>query len=133
MGTRALVKVKDREGNTLVAVYRQYDGYPEALGMDLCRIVGKRRLCNGLVPGEEHKYFNGMSELAAVIVTELKGSQHGNVYIELPTTADAGQAYTYYVRPDDVNIRIEVADEGGGYIFEGSRDQMLEWIAKGCE
>ena len=73
MGTRALVKIKDR-GNVLSTVYRQNDGYPDGLGQEIKKILngGKSRIINGISGQSSPAYFNGMGCLGAYLIGELK-------------------------------------------------------------
>jgi len=98
MGTRSLTKVYDESGELLVTIYRQYDGYPSGMGVDIATVLDGRELVNGIPCGEGHvTVLNGMDEAAAVLVHGLKNPcPSGNVYIVAGT--DHGEEYTYEVR-----------------------------------
>ena len=88
MGTRSNVSIID--GNREICrIYRQFDGYPEGMGLDLAGLCD-RKLTNGIRGGEKPETYvtsNGMRELAAQIVTGLKtASPVGNVYLEEPNS-----------------------------------------------
>lgn len=91
MGTRSVTRFFD--GNhELVRVYRQYDGYPEGMGVDLAKLCDVR-ITNGIGAetfdrgtGERVRKdatVNGMGELAALVIMGLKQENLvGNIYIE---------------------------------------------------
>ena len=97
MGTRALIHVKDDEGeNTLVTIYSQYDGYPTGLGADIKRVLGERTLVNGY--NSPDTQCNGMGCAAAMLIAELKAGC-GGVYIYKPDSADVWEEYVYTLSP----------------------------------
>lgn len=134
MGTRSTLHIKDDDGTNLVSLYRQYDGYPTGMGMEIKTALnnGQVELLNGFdsdsfIP----KNFNGMACLGAFIIGALKGvkadvenytfkgatGQIGGIYL---TTPDDRQAYDYFLAPtkdgSTVNMRVET---GGREIFNG--------------
>lgn len=101
MGTRSLVEFQEFDGTVLCTVYRQFDGYPDGMGLDLCEIIGDGRLKNGfgmddVIP----QTFNGMGCLTAYVIGKLKGNAIGNVYIEKPGVRNIGEEYVYIIKPD---------------------------------
>jgi hypothetical protein len=106
MSTRSLTHVH-RDGvdsPVIVTIYRQCDGYPSGLGMDLFGILGKSRLVNGLSRGEKTPaFFNGMGCMAAYLVGQLKGNDIGGVYIFEPHASGVMEEYIYdvYKQPGD--------------------------------
>jgi len=101
MGTRCLTYVFDEECNPIVCVYRQFDGYPEGHGEDLKSILLGIPIVNG-IPAESRNrlLFNGMSELAVLLVYGLKDQYpRGNIYLVPPTwpPEDHGQDYIWVV------------------------------------
>jgi hypothetical protein len=119
MGTRGALYIMDDDGSTLVHIYRQSDGYPEANGMggDLARICNVR-LVNGYQGGATTKtQANGMGCLAAKIIMGLKDGVYskeynpgrtGGIYIaplnERPEDTDS--AYVWFVRPNGTEVLI---------------------------
>lgn len=92
MGTRSLTYVFDDDGVPVVCIYRQFDGYPEEGGHG-AELVG-------LLSGELSSGFNGVDELAALLVTKLKEKHwNGNIYLAPPSwpPTDAFQEYEYFV------------------------------------
>lgn len=134
MGTRSTLHIKDDDGSHIVSVYRQMDGYPTGMGMDIKTALnnGQVELRNGFGGGDAiPKNFNGMTCLGAFIIGALKGvkadvenytlkgatGQIGGIYL---TTPDDRQAYDYFLAPtkdgNTVNMRVET---GGREIFNG--------------
>lgn len=46
MSTRSIVRVFSGP-DEICTIYRHHDGYPSAMGADMVRIVGQRRIVNG--------------------------------------------------------------------------------------
>lgn len=98
MGTRSIVTViSEHDNKPLVAIYRQYDGYPSGMGNDLKKILndGDVTLLNGFNGQSCPSHFNGMGCLAAYLVGELKNKTLGNVYL-YPLGSEEGYNYTLY-------------------------------------
>jgi hypothetical protein len=90
------------DGNQIIlSIYRQYDGYPDGLGNEVAKFVGKLRITNG-ISGDDKNTANGMGCLAAQLVKKLK-EQVGNVYIRDTGPESHGEEYSYtlYERGDD--------------------------------
>lgn len=108
MGTRSNLRVKDDSGNVLVTVYRQFDGYPTGMGNDIKEYLndGDCIIVNGYqMDMENPEYFNGMGDLAAYLIGQLKltpAQKHGhlktigNVYI-YPPEHEPGTGWEEYV------------------------------------
>jgi len=130
MGTRALTFVYDERGNTILNLYRQYDGYIEGHGAELAEFLAGKTLVNGF--GREEKGIaNGMGCLAAQMVAHFKDSV-GGFYIHSVFETDCGQDYEYHVYKDRVEVR------GPGSIFNpGPNDNLFKgtWaeFAKFCK
>lgn len=106
MGTRALTVIKEEDGKDICVIYRQFDGYPSGLGLDLKTILTKGPLVNG-ISGSGHCY-NGMGCLAAQVIGALKEGRPGNVYVHPANTRNCGEEYTYIVYPKDRQIHLTV-------------------------
>jgi hypothetical protein len=119
MGTRALTRVF--EGDTeLVCIYRQFDGYPDGLGEELRDFCAKKKVVNGISSKHEPgTVANGAGCLAAMLVTHLKGSRAGNVYIHPVGSKACGEEYEYHVKCPSY----DVIDENGPQpiVVEGFR------------
>ena len=83
MGTRSTTTILDENGNRLLCIYQQYDGYIEGgVGEKLIRLLEGRRVVNGYtMDDKERRNFNGMSCLAAQVVSDFKNGI-GDVYIQ---------------------------------------------------
>ena len=104
MGTRSQTHVKDEHGRTLVTIYRQYDGYPSGMGVDLASFADSGPLVNGISPGQRN-VFSGMGCFAASLIKELKEGP-GGIYIHRPNSKDYWEEYTYEIRPFNNIIHI---------------------------
>jgi hypothetical protein len=125
MGTRALIKIKD-EGKTIVAIYRQMDGYPSGLGAEIKKLLndGDTRVINGYQSDKlSPKYFNGMGCLAAYLIGGLKifgygeisRNPIGSVYIVPPNSLNEEYTYTISTKDDgEVYLKIEGDEKYNG-------------------
>ena len=98
MGTRCGTVIRDRNNDIIAFVYRQFDGYPSVHGEELKEILNKPiRNGIGLEPG-----FNGMGEVAAVVIQKLKNEYpEGNIYVFPPDQYQTMDFldYTYEILP----------------------------------
>ncbi|RLI40746.1 hypothetical protein DRO59_08600 [Candidatus Bathyarchaeota archaeon] len=100
MGTRSLTYVFGEECKPIVCVYRQFDGYPSGHGEDLKSILSGIPVVNGIPVKSENRLFNGMEELAAVLVQRLKEEcPRGNIYLIPPVwpPEERGQDFVWVV------------------------------------
>lgn len=135
MGTRSTIKIFDEEGEQLVNIYNQYDGYPSGVGIDLARMLLNRKITNGytIEQEEEGNWSNGMSCLAAYIIMEFKKKAGiGGTYIHRPSDS---QSYNYEVRyiPDDPKAgmwsrtgTVRIACQGYDVMFEMTPEELLK-------
>lgn len=101
MGTRSLVRVFDGEDDKeIVTIYRQFDGYPDGMGKDLIMFLRGLQIVNGIDIRETRRIANGYGCLAAQLVTQLKGTAVGGVYLYPPGTKDCGEEYEYKICGD---------------------------------
>ena len=77
MGTRSLTVIHDTNDDVILCMYRQYDGYPSGMGMDLKNFLKDAKLVNGYNGDDEKdtRTFNGMPDLAVRLVTFLKNEE----------------------------------------------------------
>ena len=143
MGTRSLTTFKeDHTDEEIVVLYRQFDGYPEGHGMDLFRFLNKMNMVNGIKPQEKRKISNGMSCLAAQMISYFK-EEPGGFYLYRADTRDVGEEYVYTIyvnhNDDDNKNKIMVKVEKTSYdedfknrfmeeIFDGQVDNYKEWL-----
>ncbi len=94
MSTRALIHVKTegKDSDTLVTIYRQFDGYPTGLGNDIKGVLGGKAVVNGY--SDPDNQVNGMGCAAAMLIAGLKDGC-GNVYLHPADTSDVWEEYTY--------------------------------------
>ena len=103
MGTRALTFVYDEDGEAIINMYSQYDGYPEGHGSDIAHFLRDKRLVNGMA-GDTSMVFNGMGCLAASLVAYFKDSA-GGFYLYPASAKDCGQDYEYHIYKDKIVIK----------------------------
>lgn len=140
MGTRALTHIKEGD-QTLVTVYRQFDGYPDGHGLELAEFLSKRTLVNGLNPSKGTQLVNGAPDLAAQFVTVFKLAQGddmaGGIYIEPPNTSDVGEEFIYTVHvptvrqindgDTEINVTVTRFFGDGTPEFMGGVEQFAVW------
>ena len=106
MGTRSVTKVietwNDEKTNklkkqTLVCMYRQMDGYPSGMGVDLAEFLESGKKVNSISLGETQRVFNGMGCLAAQMVAHFKDGA-GGIYLYPINVKDAWQNYEYEIK-----------------------------------
>jgi hypothetical protein len=126
MGTRCVTYFFDKEEDTdpFFCLYRQFDGYREAHGVDLSDFLCGKTLVNGIPGGvDKSTLANGMGCLAAQFVAKMK-TDVGNFYIYAPKLGeDHWQDYEYHVWPNLVRVF-------NGYdvkIFEGTWSEFQAW------
>jgi len=130
MGTRALIKVFDVDGEEICTIYTQTDGYPDGWMLDVARFLSERKLVNGF---NKYDVVNGMNDLVAQIVTLLKlkdfevlkhyimkkKSEYfhndpsdevhgmilaGGIYVMPAGTKDVDEEWVYHIKPDDAYV-----------------------------
>ena len=143
MGTRSLTKFIEtytdektgkKKKEIIAVMYRQMDGYPSGMGMDLADFLSKGKLVNGIGMTENQLVFNGMGCLTAQVIAELKDGP-GSVYLCSPKVKDAGQNYEYEIEGDfdDKEIIFRCFEAGYGKsrrkkLFEGSPKDFEKFV-----
>ncbi len=137
MGTRSLTHFENggRGSSTLLTMYRHYDGYPDAHGVELAEIQQQFTLTNGVIHNEASasvKYANGMEELTALTLCALKNDNpRGNIYVNLPNSNDCWEEYTYFVYANSDNkIRIQMRDYDYQIKFDDTVDNFIKTFKK---
>lgn len=92
MGTRSTTKIYE-DGKLLLALYKQYDGYPDGWGNELKEFLKSGKFVNGLNPSKGKILFNGVGCFALQLVTTFKIGA-GDLYA---TTEDDEQGYNYKI------------------------------------
>lgn len=138
MGTRAITNVVNDKGEVYVSLYRQFDGYPKGgHGEDLAEWLEGAVIGNGINEGESRpKFFNGLGDLAARLVTFFKEDDAvpGGFYL-IPFGSDWDGEFTYTISGADptsfdtleYNPQISV-DHYGDLLFEGSVEEFKSWV-----
>jgi hypothetical protein len=113
MGTRSLTYVYDN-GEPIVCMYRQYDGYPTGHGAELAEFLNK---CDA---------YNGIGCLSAQLVANFKTAAY-NIYLHTPILGrDDGQEYEYYVTENYCRIYDTRKEEN---LFEGSWVELEKYCS----
>ena len=144
MGTRSLTIVKesiDPSCEDIIVMYKQFDGYPEGLGLRLANFLKGFIIINGIPPNPNPKSANGMHDLAAQLVAEFK-NEIGEIYLHPSGTRDVWEEFIYYIYlgPDNI-LRIQVVqacrikdNQSGEWnmvedkIFDGTPTEVKKWI-----
>ena len=142
MGTRSLTFVYDEEGNKIINLYRQFDGYPTGHGQELGEFLSSGSMVNGLRLGAEEKFFNGMGCMAAQLISHFK-KESGGFYLYPTSVEDCGQDYEYHISlrngllsGSEFHIKImdcgynifgQTQDETYKPLFEGNLEEFLTY------
>lgn len=99
MGTRSITQVLDRNGDIIVSMYRQMDGYPSGHGEELAKFLESGKMVNGITYGQPERIFNGIEDMAAKMVEHFKAGQDGSIYLFAPRSREelANDIYIEYV------------------------------------
>jgi len=128
MGTRSLTYIKDQyedNDNTIICMYRQYDGYLSGHGKELAEFLQDFTVVNGYNSLTPARSANGMSCLAAQLVAHFKDGI-GNIYLYPSNTSDVGEEFIYTISLIDNQINIEVKDVWNDKIvFSGTPNEVL--------
>ena len=129
MGTRSLTYIKEEyedNDNTIICMYRQYDGYLIGHGIELAEFLKDFTVVNGYNTLTPARSANGMSCLAAQLVAHFKDGI-GNIYLYPPNTSDVGEEFIYTISLTDDEIYIEVKDVSRNKIvFIGTPTELIE-------
>ena len=124
MGTPAIARILDEDGDTIVCVFAQCDGYPESFGDEVVSWISGRKITNGISRDGELA-SNGLTEMAAHLVRKLKrASPHGHIYL-VPAKQKRVWEYRYTISPNKLS----------GSRFSGWGDDLQikveEWVVTG--
>jgi len=133
--TPALAKLKP-----LLTIYRQMDGYPSGMGLELAEFLAQFRVVNGFgLDDKPSKVANGAGCLAAQLVGFLKDERVGSVYIYPPASKNCGEDYVYKIFVTTGKIVMQVFEALGGYadkpyrlklLFAGTPAEVAEFCRK---
>lgn len=124
MGTRSLTRVQTENGQKILNIYRQFDGYPSGHGSELYEFLSEMRIVNGYQPSDRMgKVANGAGCLAAQMVAKFKEGI-GGIYLYPFDANDCGQYYEYIVLVNEENsIRVQCISYAE-VKFDGSVEQF---------
>ena len=124
MGTRSTTRVLDEQGNVLVNLYSQFDGYPSGHGAELVEFLSKGPVINGIGPEGSKFAFNGMGCLAARLVANFKKGI-GGFYI---VPSDQREEFNYVVSlENDGKLHLRILDNDV-VIFKGPITQFQSFL-----
>ena len=144
MATRATVRIAEREAGVSfnehtedyhAQIYNHWGGYPEGLGVRLAEFIRDMCVVNGISGGEGPIQANGLGDLSAMILCELKTGiedgcrkiQQGNVYLDKKGAQRGDLEYEYYVwATEGKDIWISIFDYTGKCLFVGKPDKLIE-------
>lgn len=92
MGTRSTTKIYE-DGCLLLALYKQYDGYPDGWGQELKAFLNRGVFVNGFQKRDDIVQFNGVGDFVLQLVAAFKEGT-GGLYA---TTEDNQQEYNYII------------------------------------
>jgi hypothetical protein len=114
MGTRSLTYVYD-DGEPILCMYRQFDGYPSGHGAELADFLLPIDLINGFeIADQGRKAANGMGCLAAQLVAHFKKGIGGIYLYATRQNHDCWQEYEYHVFEKRVIVK-----NPGEVMFDG--------------
>jgi|TARA_B100001094_G_scaffold322501_1_gene371942 hypothetical protein len=139
MGTRSTTHILDENGNRLLCIYQQFDGYIEGgVGEKLIRLLEDRVVVNGYtMEDKERRNFNGMSCLAADVVAHFKDGI-GGAYIQALDEDYVG-SYDYTIscigdgkdsKPQRLKIKMQ---SYGEVVYDGLIDDFDLKLVVGLE
>lgn len=128
MGTRSTVKFYS-DGDNILSVYQQYDGYPSGVGKQVADLLKKYEIVNGLPIEDDSSIANGIMELALYYIIDNKKSS-GNIYA---TTVNNYEEYNYEIYAEHINMvdvitSVKICDSDGNYDFDGTLDEFLIYV-----
>jgi hypothetical protein len=132
MATRSLTHIF-KDDKEICCIYRQFDGYPSGHGKDIAEFILSRKFVNGI---SDPLVFNGMGCFAAMLVSHLKGTEAGGIYIHEPGSTDCGEEFVYnvygmgYENPRPPTIECTDTDKT---LFKGSAADFLEFCKRDSE
>jgi hypothetical protein len=119
MGTRCLTEVLEQNGDVIITLYRQFDGYPTGHGKELKDFLEGFHICNGIgIEQDKGKWANGMSCLAAQLVSYFKEGI-GGFYLYKPGTRDVWEEYIYTISENGNHTLNITVDDGDMILYSG--------------
>jgi hypothetical protein len=122
MGTRSLTYVYS-DGESVVCMYRQFDGYILGHGAELIEFLQQFTIVNGIRSDETRKVANGMGCLAAQLIAHFKVGVGGFYLYPTTQNQDCGQEYEYHVHQDKIVVK-----DPDNTLFEGTWEEFQEYV-----
>lgn len=122
MSTRSIVEFQT-DGEPIVSVYQQFDGYPDGVGLELYEFLKDFTIVNGIGLDGNRQIANGMRCLAAQFIAEFK-TNAGGLYI---AQLEQREEYNYLVNApfDTGNMTVTVLGyDGDEELFEGTVEEF---------
>jgi hypothetical protein len=144
MGTRSKTfivednnQVEAGDYTNCIAMYRQYDGYPDGHGLELAEFLQPFTIVNGIRLGETRKIANGLSCLAAQMIAHFK-EDAGEIYLSANKYVD-GLDYHYVIYENEKTLKMQCWNTGyksydgsiedkDTLLFEGTPEEYIEWV-----
>lgn len=127
MGTRCLTRVIDEDGNILVTLYRQMDGYPDGHGSELADFLKPYKIINGISGCKSGKVANGAGCLAAQLVSHFKTDVGGFYLVPCKKDLNHDQEFEYDVVVNKSKITVN------GYSMYGKRKLIFSMPPSGMD
>ncbi len=101
MATPGIVRIYEF-GEPLVAIRRHLDGGPTSFGMEIKNLLKGMKIVNGLTSDMKmFEYANGMGDLAAQLIAELKIDDQ---ILEITTLDDEDADWFYKIYPEKESL-----------------------------
>lgn len=131
MGTPAMTTVYDEDGAEICTIYTQCDGYPREHGKELAEFLVGRMLVRGYGATDHGKVSNGMEELAAQLLTELK-CRYPRGHIYLVPRRKWGADWEYQIKVNrDLQLRVRVEHDSETPLQSSTPEHFLNWCTVG--
>lgn len=130
MGTPAMTTVYDEDGAEICTIYTQCDGFPHEQGKELAEFLFGRKVIAGYGAADHGKISNGMEELAAQLLTELK-CRYPRGHIYLVPRKKWGAEWEYQIRFKDDRLRVTVKHDDRFSLKAANPAELLEWCVNG--
>ena len=112
MGTHSLIIMREKKSdafNVYAVLYQQYDGDPNGVGAQLCRLLTELKISNGIPFGEKNAGIaNGAGCLFAQIISYFK-IEAGGAYLESPNNI-SHEEWNYYVDVSELDVTVTISN-----------------------
>lgn len=116
------------DGECLVNMVRQADGYPEGHGQELFEFLSSKKITCGITNYSSETEANGLSCLAAQMIAHFKKGI-GGIYLQMPRWPQYEYEFTYDVFGDsDSMLSKVVVHDDQLEVFSGSVEAFGVWL-----